>query len=56
MKNTTLSITSERLNLNNPTQGTQCGVLNSTRFGVPKGRDNEKGAKISHTLHKSKSN
>ena len=36
MKSTTLSTTSERLNLNNPTQGTQCGVMNSTRFSVPK--------------------
>lgn len=36
MKSTILSTTSERLNLNNPTQGTQCEVMNSTRFSVPK--------------------
>ena len=45
---------SKRLNLNNPTQGTQCGVnqpltsqrLEETRHGYYL-------AKISHTLHKS---
>ena len=51
MKSTTLSTTSERLNLNNPTQGTQCGVMNSPRFSVPKGRDIEAGKQKEFSIY-----